>query len=297
MNRICASGTIPSLKQVGSPYGLACGDQDPLDLSLGGPGLLTSADASVALASASLTDDSTPVAEAAAKTIRAIVPPPTGIGAASRAWVTGEVGFEADRSEAVKTIDETLLLVTCAVLILLLLAIYRSPLMALVLIFVVGVAYVVAGGITYLLVRAGVITVSGQSTAILIVLMFGAGTDYCLLLVARFRDELRRTADVDAAIKQASARTAPAILSAGAIVVAAMLVLTVADFNATREMGPILALGIAVMVVAGLTLLPALLGVLGRRAFWPATPRVEAEPRPVAPPGTGSGSSSTAAPR
>ena len=166
-------------------------------------------------------------------------------------------------------------------LILLLLAIYRSPLMALVPIFVVGIAYIVAGGITYLLVHAGVTTVSGQTTAILIVLMFGAGTDYCLLLVARFRDELQRTADPGEAIERASAHTRPAILSAGAIVVAAMLVLTVADFNATREMGPILALGIVVMVAAGLTLLPALLGVLGRRAFWPVVPRVEAEPRPV----------------
>ena len=191
------------------------------------------------------------------------------------------MGFEADRSEAVKTIDETLLLVTCTVLILLLLAIYRSPLMALVPIFVVGIAYIVAGGLTYLLVRAGATTVSGQSTAILIVLMFGAGTDYCLLIVARYRDELRRTADPREAMELASKRTAPAILSAGAIVVVAMLVLAVADFNATREMGPILALGIAVMVAAGLTLLPALLSVLGRRAFWPAVPRVEAEPRPV----------------
>jgi RND superfamily putative drug exporter len=283
MEEICAAGTIPSLKQVGSPYGLACGTTDPLDLSPGGPGLLTSSDSSVALASAALTDDSTPVAEAAVTTIREIVPTPEGDETGLRAWVTGELGFEADRSEAVKTIDETLLLVTCAVLILLLLAIYRSPLMALVPIFVVGVAYVIAGGLTYMLVRAGVTTVSGQSTAILIVLMFGAGTDYCLLLVARFRDELRRTADVDEAIKLASERTAPAILSAGAIVIVAMLVLALADFNATREMGPILALGIAVMVVAGLTLLPALLGAFGRRAFWPAVPRVEATPHPVSP--------------
>ncbi|MBE2317689.1 MMPL family transporter [Solirubrobacter sp. CPCC 204708] len=281
--RICSAGTIPSLKLVGSAYGLSCGDEDPLDLSPGGPGLLTSSDASVALASVALTDDSTPVAELAVKTIRDIVPPPAGDETGLRAWVTGEVGFEADRSEAVKTIDETLLIVTCVVLIVLLLLIYRSPLMALVPIFVVGVAYIIAGGLTYLLVRAGVTTASGQSTAILIVLMFGAGTDYCLLLVARYRDELRRTADPDEAIRRASERTAPAILSAGAIVIAAMLVLVLADFNATREMGPILALGIAVMVVAGLTLLPALLGALGRRAFWPAVPRVEATPRPVAP--------------
>ncbi len=266
---------------MGSPYGLACGSQDPLDLSPGGPGLFTSSDSSVALASAAMTDDSTQTAEAAAATIRSIVPSPSGDETGLRAYVTGEVGFEADRSEALKTIDEKLLLVTCTVLILLLLAIYRSPLMALVPIFVVSIAYIVAGGITYLFVRAGATTVSGQTTAILIVLMFGAGTDYCLLLVARFRDELQRTADPGEAIERASAHTRPAILSAGAIVVVAMLVLTVADFNATREMGPILALGIAVMVAAGLTLLPAILGVLGRRAFWPVVPRVEAGPRPV----------------
>jgi RND superfamily putative drug exporter len=279
--RICASGAIPSLKSVGTAYGLGCGQTDPLDLSPGGPGLLTSSDASVALASALLTDDSTPTAEIAVDTIRKIVPPPTGDATGLRAWVTGEVGFEADRSEAVKTIDDTLLLVTCGVLILLLLAIYRSPLVALVPLLVVGIAYVVAGGLTYMLVEAGATTVSGQSTAILIVLMFGAGTDYCLLIVARYRDELRRTHDVGAAMAAATERTGPAILSAGAIVIVAMLVLTLADFNATREMGPILALGVAVMVVAGLTLLPAILGTLGRRSFWPAVPQVEVEPRPT----------------
>src|SRR5919108_1306080 len=190
-------------------------------------------------------------------------------------------GREADRSEAVKSIDETLLIVTCAVLVLLLLAIYRSPFVALVPLAVVGVAYVVAGGLTYLLVDAGVTGVSGQTTAILIVLMFGAGTDYCLLIVARFRDELRRTEDVGAAMARATERTGPAILSAGAIVIVAMLVLALADFNATREMGPILALGIAVMVAAGLTLLPAILATLGRRAFWPAVPRLLATEPPV----------------
>jgi putative drug exporter of the RND superfamily len=276
--RICASGAIPSLELVGTPYGLGCGKTDPLDLSPGGPGLLTSSDASVSLSTALMTDDSTPTAEAAVDTIRGIVPPPTGDETGLRAYVTGEVGFEADRSEAVKTIDDTLLLVTCGVLVLLLLAIYRSPLVALVPLLVVGIAYVVAGGLTYMLVEAGATTVSGQSTAILIVLMFGAGTDYCLLIVARFRDELRRTRDAGAAMAAATQRTGPAILSAGAIVIVAMLVLAVADFNATREMGPILALGVAVMVAAGLTLLPAILGTLGRRAFWPAVPQVELAP-------------------
>jgi putative drug exporter of the RND superfamily len=277
---ICASATIPSLTLVGTPYGLGCGETDPLDLGPG-PSLLTSPDTSVVLASALMTDDSTPVAEAAVSTIRDIVPPPAGDRTGLRAHVTGEAGFEADRSEAVKGIDDTLLIVTCSVLLLLLLAIYRSPLVALVPLLVVAVAYLISGGLTYALVRAGLTDVSGQTTSLLIVLMFGAGTDYCLLIVARFRDELRRTPDTGDAMARATERTGPAILSAGTIVVAAMLVLALADFNATREMGPILALGVAIMVVAGLTLLPAILATLGRQAFWPAVPRAEAGPRPA----------------
>ena len=275
---ICRSGTIPSLTRVGTPYALACGETDPLDV---GPRLSLSSDSSIGLSAALMSDDSTPVAEAAVETIRAIVPPPEGDPSGLRAYVTGEAGFEADRSAAVEGIDETLLGVTVVVLLLLLLAIYRSPLVALVPLVVVVLAYLVAAGVTYGLVAAGLTSVSGQTTAILIVLMFGAGTDYCLLIVARFRDELRRTAHVHEAMTRAAERTGPAILSAGAIVVVAMLVLALADFNATREMGPILALGVAVMVAAGLTLLPAILAALGRRSFWPAVPRPEAGPAPV----------------
>jgi RND superfamily putative drug exporter len=274
---LCRSAAIPSLTRVGTPDVLACGQTDPLDLSPG-RSLLLSSDGSIALASVMTSDDSTPVAEAAVEAIRAVVPPPAGDDTGLRAFVTGEAGFEADRSAAVEGIDETLLLVTVAVLLLLLLAIYRSPLVALVPLVVVGLAYMAAAGLTYGLVAAGATTISGQTSAILIVLMFGAGTDYCLLIVARFRDELRRTADVHEAMARAAARTAPAILSAGAIVIVAMLTLALADFNATREMGPILALGVAVMVAAGLTLLPAMLAALGRRSFWPAVPRTGPAP-------------------
>lgn len=278
---ICRSARIPSLSMVGHAYGLVCGEEDVLDLSPG-PALLNSPDGEVTLASALMTDDSTQVAESAAATIRDIVPGPEGDETGLRAWVTGEAGYEADRSEAVKGIDETLLFVTVAVLLALLLAIYRSPLVAFVPLLVVILAYLVAAGLIFALVEAGITTVSGQTTAILIVLMFGAGTDYCLLIVARFRDELRRTESVERAMAAAAERTGPAILSAGAIVVAAMAVLAVADFNATREMGPLLALGVAVMVAAGLTLLPAILAAAGRRAFWPSAPRVQREePKPA----------------
>ena len=164
------------------------------------------------------------------------------------------------------------------VLVLMLLT-YRSPLIAVLMLGVVAIAYLIATGAVYGLVQAELTTVSGQATAILIVLMFGAGTDYCLLIVSRFRDELRRSSDVEAAMLRAAEHTGPAIFASGAIVVAAMLVLSLADFNATREMGPLLALGIVVMMGCGVTLLPALLAAFGRRAFWPAIPRVEGEPR------------------
>jgi len=248
----CEGDDIPALARVVTVNGLACGETNRADV---GPALITSEDGSVALTAVVMSDDSTPTAEAAVAAIRETVPRPGDPGL--RAYVTGEAGFEADRSAALEGIDETLLGVTVLALALLLLAIYRSPLVALVPLAVVAVAYVVAAGLTYALVAAGATTVSGQTTAILIVLMFGAGTDYCLLLVARAREE--------GDVPSGAARTAPAVVSAGAIVVAAMLVLALADSNATREMGPILALGVAVMVAAGLTLLPATLAVLHRR--------------------------------
>jgi putative drug exporter of the RND superfamily len=194
-------------------------------------------------------------------------------------YVTGAAGFLADALDAFETIDGTLLTVTVALVLVLLLAIYRSPVIALVPLFVVGLAYAIAAGGVYALVEAGAVTVNGQTTGILIVLLFGAGTDYCLLIVSRYREELRHTEDKHAAMARATERTAPAILSAGATVFASMLVLTLADFKATQTMGPVLALGIAIIVGAGLTLLPAVLSVLGRGAFWPARPALGSEQR------------------
>ena len=141
--------------------------------------------------------------------MRAIVPEPT---ASLAAYVTGEAAFAADQSAALEGIDETLLAVTLALVLVLLLAIYRSPLVALVPIVVVGIAYLVAAGLVYAGARAGLYQATGQATAILIVLMFGAGTDYCLLLLARYREE--------GDMRTALAGTAPTIVSAGGIVVA-----------------------------------------------------------------------------
>ena len=159
--------------------------------------------------------------------------------------------------------------ITLVLVLVLLLATYRSPLVAVVPLVTVALAYLIAAGVVYGLFKAGLFGVTGQSTAILIVLMFGAGTDYCLLLVSRYREELRAGGRREAAMARATAHSGRAIVSAGATVIVAMLVLTLADFRATRDMGPALAAGIAVMVAAGLTLLPALLSTLGPRAFHP----------------------------
>jgi RND superfamily putative drug exporter len=211
--------------------------------------------------------------------IRELVPDPDEPAGELRSYVTGIGGIVADSIEVFESIDTTLLLVTVSLVLVLLLLIYRSPVIALVPLFVVGIAYGIAAAAVYGLVEAGVFEVNGQTTSLLIVLMFGAGTDYCLLIVSRYREELRQFDDKHEAMAHATERTAPAILSAGATVFASMLVLALADFKATQTMGPVLALGVAVMLLAGLTLLPALLAALGRNAFWPAIPRRGSEQR------------------
>ena len=194
-------------------------------------------------------------------------------------WVTGGAGVSVDAVEVFGSIDATLLLATTVLILVLLLLIYRSPAVALVPLVVVALAYVVAAGIVYALVSRAGLDVNGQATGILVILMFGAGTDYCLLIVSRFREELARVEDKHAAIEAALTHTSPAILSSGGTTSLALLTLLVADLGSIRSAGPVLALGIAVTMLAGLTLLPALLAALGRRSFWPAIPRVGAEER------------------
>ncbi len=275
--KICASDApFPNLIGVGAPGGAVCGNLGHVLGPEQPPSAISSDEPQTMLLMPVFNgkDDTNSVVRDVTE-LRKIVPPPgaSPVGA----YVTGEAAFNADRELAVEGIDGTLLTITGVLVLVLMLLTYRSPSIAFLMLMVVAMAYLIATALLYGLVEAGATTVSGQSTAILIVLMFGAGTDYALLIVSRFRDELRRSEDPQAALARACRRTNPAILASGGIVVAAMLVLALADFNATREMGPILALGIIVMVAAGLTLLPAVLSVLGRRAFWPVIPRVEAE--------------------
>jgi RND superfamily putative drug exporter len=195
--------------------------------------------------------------------------------------ITGPAGFAADSAEAFEGIDSTLLFGTIAVVVLILLLTYRSPTLWLLPVISAGVALTCAQAVIYLLAEYAGLIVNAQSAGILTVLVFGAGTDYALLLVARYREELRRHHDRHEAMAVALHRAGPAILASGATVVVGMLCLLFAQTNSTRGLGPVAAIGILVGLAVMLTLLPALLVTVGRWVFWPARPR-EGSPEPTA---------------
>ena len=187
-------------------------------------------------------------------------------------FVAGAGGQAADSAEAFGGIDSTLLFSTLGVVIVILLLTYRSPVLWILPILCAGVALTASQAIIYLLARYADLTVNGQSQAILTILVIGAGTDYALLLVARYREELRRHEDRHEAMAFALHRAAPAILASAATVVLGMLCLLLAEMNSTAGLGPVAAIGIAVTFVVMVTLLPALLVVVGRWVFWPKRP-------------------------
>jgi len=194
--------------------------------------------------------------------------PPPGL----EVRISGPAGFSADAISVFRQINGTLLFATAGLVFVLLIIIYRSPIFWAIPLVTVLFAEATARGIAYGLAQAGV-TINGQTAGVLPVLVFGAGTDYALLLVARYREELRRHEDRHDALRVALRRAGPAIVASGLTVIAALLCLTVAEVNATSGLGPVSAVGIAVAMVAMLTLLPAALAIFGRRAFWPFVPR------------------------
>ncbi|MBA2523371.1 MAG: MMPL family transporter, partial [Solirubrobacterales bacterium] len=199
-----------------------------------------------------------------------------GLPAGLEAKVSGPAGFSADAIDVFDSINGTLLYATALLVLVLLIIIYRSPIFWLIPFFSVLLAELTSRGMGYLLADAGV-TVTGQSGGILPVLVFGAGTDYALLLVSRYREELRRHEDKHEAVRVAMRKSSPAIVASGATVMAALLTLTLADVTGTSGLGPIGALGVGLAMVSMLTILPALLAITGRRAFWPFVPRVGSE--------------------
>ncbi|HZD69671.1 MAG TPA: MMPL family transporter [Actinomycetes bacterium] len=187
-------------------------------------------------------------------------------------YVTGPAGYGAAFSEVFQGFDSTLLYITAAIVIAILLLTYRSPLLWLLPIACVFVALTAAQAVIYLLARHAGLTVNGQSAFILTVLVFGAGTDYALLLIARYREELRRHADRHQAMGEALRRAGPALIASASTVILSLLCLLVAELNSTKSLGPVMAIGVTVGLCAMITLLPALLVIFGRWMFWPVRP-------------------------
>ncbi|MFJ8624766.1 MMPL family transporter [Kitasatospora sp. NPDC093550] len=186
--------------------------------------------------------------------------------------VTGPAGTGADQAKAFAGIDSSLLAATVSVVIVLLLLTYRSPVLWILPLVSAAGALSVSEALIYLLAEHSGLTVNAQSAGILVVLVLGAGTDYALLLTARYREELRRHEDRHEAMAFALHRAGPAILASSATVIASMLCLLIAEMNSTSGLGPVCAIGVLVALLAMLTLLPALLVIVGRWVFWPVRP-------------------------
>jgi RND superfamily putative drug exporter len=197
-------------------------------------------------------------------------------------YVTGPAGYASASSDAFKGIDGTLLIAAIAVVTAILLLTYRSPILWLLPLACAGLALVVAEALIYLLAAHAGLTVNAQSAGILTVLVFGAGTDYALLLIARFREELRRQQDRHTAMAIALRRAGPAVIASSGTVALGMLCLLVAETSSTKDLGPVAAIGVIVALLAMVTLLPALLVIFGRWVFWPQRPLFgSADPTPT----------------
>ena len=188
-------------------------------------------------------------------------------------YVTGPAGLLGDLFGAFGTLDSTLLLTTLAVVAVILIIVYRSPVLWIIPLLSSLFALSTAGGIVYLLAKEDIIDVDGQSQGILSVLVIGAATDYALLLIARYREELHHHENRFDAMRAAYKGVWEPILASGSTVAIALLVLLFSQLTNTAGLGPIGAIGIVCSMITILTLLPALLLLFGRWVFWPRVPR------------------------
>ncbi|WP_083648872.1 MMPL family transporter [Cellulosimicrobium sp. CUA-896] len=190
--------------------------------------------------------------------------------------VTGPAGFVADLVTAFGGIDTVLLLVALGAVLVILAVVYRSPVLPFLVILTAVLALTLAGLVVYHLAANDVLTLNGQSQGILSILVVGAAVDYSLLVVARYREELRTVRSTVTALRRAVRASVEPVAASAGTVIAGLLCLLLSDLSSNRSLGPVAAIGIAAAFVAALTLLPALLLVAGQRSralFWPRMPR------------------------
>lgn len=201
-------------------------------------------------------------------------------------YVTGPAGFSGDLVAAFEGIDGLLLLVALLAVFIILVIVYRSPLLPIIVLSTSVFALCAALLTVWWIAKAGVFPLSGQTQGILFILVIGAATDYSLLYIARYREALRHHESPAGATREAIRGSLEPILASGGTVIAGLLMLLLSELESNRALGPIASIGIIFSILAALTLLPALLALAGRVAFWPLMPRydresVDADPTPA----------------
>ncbi|MBP2411985.1 RND superfamily putative drug exporter [Arthrobacter stackebrandtii] len=191
------------------------------------------------------------------------------------AYVTGPAGFTADLVNGFAGIDGILLAVALLAVFVILVLVYRSLLLPVAVLATSLFALCVALLSVWWLAKAGVLMLNGQTQGILFILVIGAATDYSLLYVSRFREELRVTTDKWTASRQAVRKSVEPIAASGGTVIAGLLCLLLSDLKSNSSLGPVASIGIVFAMLSALTLLPALLFAFGRNAFWPRLPAYE----------------------
>ncbi|MCX4775521.1 MMPL family transporter [Streptomyces sp. NBC_01264] len=193
--------------------------------------------------------------------------------------VGGPGAVTRDSKKVYDSLAGPLLYTTVAVVALLLILIYRSPVLWLIPLIAAGISDYLAMGVAYGLNQAFGTSISGAGTSIMTILAFGAGTDYALLIVSRYREELRRIERPYEAMKAALRGCGPAVIASSGTVAVGLLCLLAADLNSNRAMGPLGTVGVLCALIAMLSLLPAILVLLGRRVFWPLIPAFGSAPK------------------
>jgi uncharacterized membrane protein YdfJ with MMPL/SSD domain len=208
--------------------------------------------------------------------IRAYATTFTGNGSALVINVTGPAAILSDLVNVFQDANLPLLLTTVALVLILLFVIYRSPILAFLPLVGVGVALQIVNSLLGFAAKGGLFPVGQQPISIMEVLLFGAGTDYVIFIVARYREELQHEASHIVALQTTMVSVGEAITSSAGTVILTLLTLTLAVLGLYSALGWVLAIAVAVMLLAGLTLIPAVLSLLGRAAFWPFIPKPQA---------------------
>ncbi|AOV06283.1 MMPL family transporter [Sporosarcina ureilytica] len=193
-------------------------------------------------------------------------------GDAELSW-TGPAAIAADAVELFSRADVVLLLSTVGIILVLLLVIYRSPLLTLIPLVAAAIVYAVVDRIIGLLASIGLFTVESQALSIMTILLFAVVTDYSLLIFSRYREELKRHESVHEAMRETMRHVKEPIFFSGSTIVLGVATLFFALYEPYRNFAPVFVIAAAAMLIGGLTLLPALFAVIGRKAFWPVIPK------------------------